>query len=523
MGARVLAAGGNAADAAVATALALGVVRPASSGIGGGGFALVYDARRRTVFAYDFREQAPAALTPDAFAPGGEVDPSLSRAGGLAVAVPGEVAGLEAISRRHGRLPFRRAVAPAIALARRGFRADPFFAAQAAAWRDRQEVDASLRAQLARVEPGAVVRRPRLARTLDAIARRGARGFYAGWVARDLVAAVVRRGGVMTLADLAGYRVREPQPLWGTWRGLRIAAMPLPSSGGLTALAALGILEAGGWDLAQLGAGSSAALHLTAEALKHAFADRARLLGDAGAALVSPERFLDRDRLRQLARRINPLSVDDIDRYGDPGLGGAGAPAGDAGTSHLCVIDADGNAVSLTTTINLEFGSGVVGARSGVILNNEIDDFSLRSGVPNAFGLVQSDANLVGGGKRPLSSMSPTLVFDGDRVIACAGGSGGPRIISNVVQVLLNVFVYGMDAAEAVAAPRIHHQWKPDVLRVEAEVPRDVVTLLRLRGHRVDAGWRNSSAVQLIVVRPDGTREAASDPRKLGWPAAAAR
>jgi gamma-glutamyltranspeptidase/glutathione hydrolase len=519
VGAEVLAAGGNAADAAAATALALGVVHPGSSGIGGGGFALVYVARDRRVYAFDFREVAPAALTPAHFEAQGALDPARAQVGGLAVAVPGEVAGLEELVRRFGRRPFRKAVEPAARLAKTGFAASRFLAEQAADELAGAQEDPWFARWLTRVREGERIARPELARALGAIAKQGSRAFYRGWIAKDIVDAVTSRGGVMTLDDLAAYRVIEREPLWGQWRGLRVAAMPLPSSGGLVVLASLGLLDATGEDLAALGAGSSASLHLLAEAFKHAFADRARLLADPDYATVSAERFLAAARLAALARRIRKLTVGEHDDYGDASVGDAAPARDDGGTSHLCVIDADGNAVALTTTINLEFGAGVIAPASGVVLNDEVDDFTLRAGVPNAFGLVQSEANLVGGGKRPLSSMSPTLVFDGDRVVGCVGGSGGPRIITGVVQVLLNVFVHGMDARAAVEAPRIHHQWLPDALGLEREIPRDVEALLGARGHATGP-LRNSSAVQLIVVRDDGTREAAGDPRKHGAPAA---
>lgn len=525
VGARVLAEGGNAVDAAVATALALGVVNPTSSGIGGGGFALVYIAKERKLYAIDFRELAPAAITPDHYRRGGKVDTSLSQVGGLAVAVPGEVAGLAYLIDKFGARPWRSAVAPAEQLARKGFPAGGFLAAMAASFASGALPDDPwFSTWLARggapIAAGQVVKRPKLARTLAWIGRRGRDGFYRGWVADDIVATAAASGGVLTAADLAGYQAVEREPLIGTWRGLQVATMPLPSSGGLIVLETLGILDAAGVDLAAAGAGSSAAFHVIAEALKHAFADRARFLGDADYTAIDPGAMLAPARLSKLAARIG-RKVIAHDDYGDRALGKPSAPpARGGGTSHLCAIDADGNAVALTTTVNGTFGALIVGKKSGIVLNNEMDDFSLAAGVPNMFGLVQSDANLVGPGKRPLSSMSPTLVLRNGQVVACVGGSGGPRIITNVVHALLHVFVFGMDARAAVSAPRIHHQWSPDRLLVEKEVPADVVRALRGRGHAVTDGWETISAVQMIVVRPDGTREAASDPRKQGAPAA---
>jgi gamma-glutamyltranspeptidase / glutathione hydrolase len=519
-GARVLAAGGNAVDAAVATALAQGVVNPTSSGIGGGGFALVYRVRDGVVHAVDFRETAPAAADPALYAG----DLKRGWIGGLAVGVPGEVAGLAWLVDSWGTRSWRSAVAPAIRLARDGFTVSAFFARIAGevlpVLPDEPAFD-GVRALLdapngGRVE-GAVMVRPELADTLAAIAAGGADAFYRGPIADDVVATARAAGGVITADDLAGYRVVEREPLWGAWRGYRIATMPLPSSGGVAVLEAFGILDASRIDLAALGVGSAAQLHVVAEALKHAFADRARLLGDTSTAGDAIAALLDRERLAGLAARIDLDKTLAHDRYGG---GTATATVDDGGTTHICVIDEDGNAVALTTTVNGYYGSKLVTA-GGFPLNNEIDDFTLQSGKPNAAGLVQSDENLIAPGKRPLSSMSPTLVFDADgKVVACAGGSGGPRIISSVTQVLLGVLVLGLDAAQAVSAPRIHHQWTPDVLAVDAAMPEAVVKDLEARGHATRSAAKAESVVQVIVVRPDGTREAAADPRKGGVPVA---
>jgi gamma-glutamyltranspeptidase/glutathione hydrolase len=291
--------------------------------------------------------------------------------------------------------------------------------------------------------------------------------------------------------------------------------MPLPSSGGIVLLEALGLLAATGRDLAALGAGSSASFHLIAEVGKIAFADRAKFLGDAEPSRVIAGTLLDAARLKKLAAGI------DMERVAPPTPALPPKGGGRGGTSHLCVVDAEGNAVALTTTVNGYFGSKLM-TPGGITLNNEIDDFTIASGVPNLFGLVQSDYNLVGAGKRPLSSMSPTLVFRGKQLVGCIGGSGGPRIISNTLQVFLNLFVHGMDARRAVSAPRVHHQWLPDELQIDSDVAADVAAALVRRGHNVIPGaWQdNPSSVQAIAIAPDGTIEAASDPRKGGEPAA---
>jgi gamma-glutamyltranspeptidase/glutathione hydrolase len=300
---------------------------------------------------------------------------------------------------------------------------------------------------------------------------------------------------------------------------MKLATMPLPSSGGIAVLETLGLIEASGIDLGKLGVGSSAALHVIAEAMRHAFADRARFLGDSDAARTIAAKLLDPARLARVAKRIDPDHVQPHDSYGDPDLAAAPPPPKDGGTSHLCVIDADGDAVALTTTINGYFGAGLI-TGGGIVLNDEIDDFQTVRGAANQFGLVQSDLNLVGPGKRPLSSMSPTLVFDQDgKVIACAGSAGGPGIISATIQILLDMFVWDMDPRAAISQPRIHDQWLPDELGVDAEIPADVIDGLARRGHKIAVKpW--TTAAQAIRVMPDGSRQAASDPRHAAAPAA---
>lgn len=525
IGARILADGGTAADAAVATALALGVVNPVSSGLGGGGFAVVYDAASHTTRVYDFREVAPAALDPGDFIVDGKLAPERARLGGLAVGVPGEPAGLRLLSERHGRLSWRRVVTPAVRLARGGLPTPWFLGQRAPEVLPRLPADAPYQRLRDLLAPGGTVRgwgdplvRPALARTL-AILAADPGAFYQGPLADDLVATAAAAGGVITAADLAAYQVVERTPMVGTWRGLRLVTMPLPSSGGVVLLEALGILERTGVDLSALGVGSAAAFHVIAEIEKHGFADRARLLGDSDAARAAAAGLLDDARLRTLAARVALDRTQPSARYGQAvGAPTVQRPPGPGGTSHLCVIDRDGNAVALTTTVNGYFGSKLVTA-GGVVLNNQMDDFSLEAGVANGFGLIQSDANLVGPGKRPLSSMTPLLVFDGDRVVGCVGGSGGPRIISNVLQVFLDVFAFGLDPRAAVELPRVHHQWSPDELVVEAEIAPEVRAALTARGHKVVVS-EAPTAVQMIRVRADGKLEAASDPRKNGAPAA---
>jgi gamma-glutamyltranspeptidase/glutathione hydrolase len=489
---------------------------------------VVYSAATGAVQVYDFREVAPSALDPSDFRVGGVVDPVKSRLGGLAVGVPGEVAGLALLSQKHGRLSWRRVVLPAAHRARDHNRASGFVADRLPgilkALPDTPTF-APLRAMISvagkPIGWRSAWRRPTLAATLLAVAM-DARAFYRGPIASDLIATTSAAGGVLTKADLAAYRPVERQPLWGTWRGLRLATMPLPSSGGVVLLEMLGILDRTGIDLTALGAGSSAAFHLIAEVSKHGFADRARLLGDSDAARSAAAMLLDDPRLHRLARRVAMERVQPLAQYGEsPGSHAATPrPPRPGGTSHVCVIDREGNAVALTTTVNGYLGSKLVTA-GGVVLNNQMDDFAIDLEIPNGYGLKQSVDNLVGPGKRPLSSMTPVLIFEGERLVGCVGGSGGPRIISNVFQAILNVWALGLDARAAVEVGRVHHQWSPDTLVIEPDMASDVRAGLVARGQH-PLVRPEPTAVQMIVVGPDGALHAASDPRKHGAPAAPA-
>jgi gamma-glutamyltranspeptidase/glutathione hydrolase len=524
-GARVLASGGNAADAACATAMALGVVNPFASGLGGGGFALIYSAKTGKVEALDFRETAPAALRPDLFLRAGKVDRALSVRGGLAVGVPGEPAGLAELVRRWGKRPFARCVEPAETLAR-GFPASAWLvehvadefkqSPEAATFLSR--VLARKRGTLAELRVGDLVRRPDLANTLARLRREGVAAFYRGEVAGAIVTAVQEAGGVLDRNDLAGYTAIERTPLVTTFRGQRIVALPPPSAGGVIMFEVLGILgeRMKSWDPVPAGPQDPAYLHLLVESLKHGFADRSRFLGDPAFVGVPLSRLLDAAYYRELAARIQSGSTLAPERYGTiPSP--AAAPARDAGTAHISVVDREGNAVALTTTINLEFGAHLVAGRTGVLLNNEVDDFSLAPGAPDAFGLAAGDANLLAPGKRPLSSMSPTIVVGEDGVELVLGGAGGPMIISSTVQVLLDVLIFGMDAQTAEDAPRVHHQWNPDVLRYEPALPASAVESLRAKGHHLEA--RDKIGKVNLVIRHKAGLEAAAEPRSGGAPA----
>jgi gamma-glutamyltranspeptidase/glutathione hydrolase len=524
-GVAALKAGGNAVDAACAVALVLGVVNPEASGIGGGGFALVYLAKPHKTVALDFRERAPAAIAPTLYFKDGKLQPELSKRGGLAVAVPGEVRGLGDMVRRYGALPFSRCVEPAARLAARGFPISWRLAESLEGLRGKPDGNAAFNqafVQTFAAKPfaeGEILRRPELARTLDKLRKGGPDAFYKGDIAAAIVEAVRAAGGVITAEDLAGYQTTERAPLETRYRGLRVLSMPPPSSGGIALVEALGVIAArapGEGDLARDGRGSSASLHLVAEALKHAFADRARYLGDPDFVKVDVGHLADPAYHAELARRLKPDVVLAHDAYGTPGP----PPAlhHDGGTTHLSVVDADGNAVSLTTTVNLGFGAHLVAGSTGIVLNDQMDDFSIEPGVPNAFGLIGSAQNAVAPRKRPLSSMTPTIVFDGaDRVRLVVGAAGGPTIISSTLEVLLNVLDWKLDAQAAVAAPRIHAQWTPDMVGVEADIPRDVTAGLEKRGHKLRVFPHIGTAN--VVVRTAVGLEAGAEPRSASQPA----
>ena len=513
VGADILAAGGNAADAAVAVALALGVLNPFASGIGGGGFALYHDAASGETVALDFRETAPERAHRDMYVVNGQVDRARFLHGGLAVAVPGEVAGLHALHERFGRLPWRDVVTPAVRLARDGFEVGELLPDRLARINPDEHRDLARLYQVDGrwVQAGETLRQPALARTLTAIAAEGPNGFYRGAVAQDLVATVRRTGGVLSMRDLRDYRVQWLEPLEGTVSGHRVVSFPPPSSGGLVLLQALGVLE--GYALERLSPIAPYALHLIAETLAHAFADRAIWMSDPSFYSVPSERLLSGQRRQQIRDALNPARTLDPEDYGV-----IRPPRDDGGTSHLSVVDADGNAVALTTTVNTLFGARVVGMRSGVVLNNEMSDFSPQPGQPNVFGLLSSDANAIEAGKRPLSSMTPVLVFDADgALVGTLGGSGGPRIITATLQVLLHLLRGEVDTETAVALPRVHHQWFPFLVFVNAGFDDETIRGLESYGHEVQhVNWE--AAVQAIWRR-EGGWDAASDPSKRGAPA----
>lgn len=528
-GASILQAGGNAADAAVATALALGVASPASSGLGGGGFALYYRASDRSLTFLDFRDRAPSAATASMFARHeGDDDAAASarsQTGGLAVAVPGEPAGLDAILTRFGsgRVRRRAITATAERLAHDGVPATRYVAAQSTALVSLLAADPVLSTFLPTpttpIAQGSLIRNPALARTLHQFALHGAEPFYRGAIAREIARVVTAHGGIVTAEDLASYEVRERAPLRATRFGYEIITAPPPSAGGFTLLASLALLER--WMPAPL---EGAALrHALAESWLGPFVDRQAYAGDPDFAAIPVDALLAEDRVAARAALFDAWRHRPAADYALP-LGDTSATEGgdDHGTSHLCVVDAEGNVMSLTTTVNLQFGARITAA--GIVLNDQMDDFARAVGEANAFGLVGGAANLPGPGHRPVSTMSPTIVMGEDGApLLCIGASGGSRIVTAVEQVMLFTLFVDARLGDAVERARIHHQGTPATLSTEAALPADLVLALAARGHDLSAPVEGSANVQAIRIAraADGAiigLEAASDPRKDGEP-----
>ena len=531
-GHEMLERGGNAVDAAVASAFALSVTQPFSSGIGGGCFLLIRIGDGDSggdIIAIDARETAPAAATRDMYIEP-DMDEHASLAGALAVATPGLVQGLVEAQERFGRLPLAVVMQPAIALAREGFGIGLYHARMIEAMRRRLLPDDPRFAETARIQfprgglparPGWRLVKADLARTLELIANEGAEAYYSGATARLIATEVKALGGILTESDLASYETKQRAPVVGTYRGIEVASFPPPSSGGVVLLEILNILE--GFDPAERGQGGSASLHVIAEAMKLAFADRAVYLGDPDFVDVPVERLTSKAYADAQRARINPpwfrrapwnwLRSERAITVKAPGL-----PNNDSGTTHLSTSDEWGNAVAITKTINTPYGSGVTVPGTGILLNNEMDDFAKAPDAPNAYGLIDvRGSNAIAPGKRPLSSMTPTLLTRDGRLLMVTGSPGGPRIISTTLLTILGVVDYGLDVKAAVSAPRFHHQWVPDLLFVEPGIPEDVVEGLERRGHRVKVGTRNWSAAEAIVIDPDtGVHFGGNDPRRDG-------
>lgn len=519
IGADILRQGGNAVDAAVATGFALAVTYPRAGNIGGGGFMVIHSAERNEDVAIDYRETAPAAATRDMYlGADGKPDTDKSRNSALGIGVPGTVAGLALALEKYGSGKFTLAqiIQPSIELARDGFvvaddMADTLSDMYRRMGRWPNPARSFSRADGAPLHDGDRLIQADLAATLTAIAEQGPRGFYEGPVAEKLANAVSNAGGIMTPDDLKSYQALLRAPVRGNYRGYDIVSMPLPSSGGTVLLETLNILE--GFPMSDMKQGAAPSLHVMIEAMKRAYADRARYLGDPAFVNAPTQVLLARDYAARQRASIDP------DRATPSADALKIAPQREgSNTTHYSVVDSRGNAVSNTYTLNFPYGVGLVAEGTGVLLNNELDDFTAAPGASNAFGLVGFEANLPGPGKRPLSSMSPTIVLKDGRPVLVTGTPGGSRIISAVLQIVVDVLDYKMDVAAAVAAPRVHHQWMPDEVRVERGFPAETLDALKAKGHQVIEPLGQTSA-NSIAVTPSGLL-GAPDPRTRGAEAA---
>jgi gamma-glutamyltranspeptidase/glutathione hydrolase len=511
IGLKILKDGGNAVDAAVAVGFALAVTLPRAGNIGGGGFMMVYDAKQGKTVALDYREKAPSSAARDMYLDSdGNAVSDLSRYHGLAVGVPGTVAGLLKALEDHGTMSRGQVMAPAIALAEDGITVTAGLSESLEALSDRLQKWPSTKKIFFKpdgsaYQPGELLRQPELAKSLKLIAAKGNDGFYKGETARKLVKAVNEAGGNMSLQDLANYQAIARVPVKGDYRGYEIVSMPPPSSGGIHIVQILNILE--GYPLKDYGQNSAQTIHLMSEAMQLAYADRAEYLGDADFIDVPASGLTSQPYADKLRTLINPNKATPAAtiKANNP------LPYESDQTTHFSIVDKDGNAVANTYTLNFSYGTGLVAEGTGILLNNEMDDFSAKPGVPNGYGLIGGDANAVEANKRPLSSMSPTLVFKDSKPYIVTGSPGGSRIITTVTQVISNVIDHDMNIAEATHAPRIHDQWLPDEIRIEKALNIDTVKKLESMGHKVSPQAAMGST-QSIMITPNGVY-GSSDPR----------
>ncbi|WP_420853489.1 gamma-glutamyltransferase [Shewanella insulae] len=518
VGVDILKQGGNAVDAAVAVGFALAVTLPRAGNIGGGGFMLVHLAEDNKTVAIDYREVAPKRAHKDIFLnEQGDAVAKLSREHGLAVGVPGTVMGMELALKKYGTMSMAQVIEPAIKLAEQGISVTPDLASSLAGLKRRISQWPSSKAIFYRpdgsnFEIGDTLSQKALAHSLKLIKKQGSKGFYEGETAEKIVASVTQAGGIMTLDDLKEYRVVERQPVEGEYRGYKVVSMPPPSSGGIHIIEMLNMLEP--YPIAKLGHNTADTLHLMAEVMKRAYADRSEYLGDPDYVQVPVKTLISKDYAQSRAKGIAINRVTPSSEISPGKVTGYESPQ----TTHYSVVDKWGNAVANTYTLNFSYGSGLVAEGTGILLNNEMDDFSAKPGVPNGYGLIGGDANAVEGGKRPLSSMSPTIVMKDGKPFIVTGSPGGSRIINTTLQIIMNVIDHGLNIAEASYSSRVHHQWLPDELRVEKSLNRDTISLLEARGHKVSVKDAMGST-QSIMITDEGMF-GASDPRRAGSAAA---
>src|SRR5256885_2956036 len=529
VGVDILRAGGNAVDAAVATGFALAVVHSPAGNIGGGGVMLIRMADGKTHFL-DYREKAPAAATRDMYLdPSGNVIPGASEMGYKSIGVPGSVAGMTYAEQKYGKLTLKQVMAPAIKLAREGF---------SLTWEEAEWMHDQYLAKFPEshrvfqrngdyYKPGELFQQPDLARTLEGIAA-NPDDFYHGSLAREIAAAMQKGGGLITADDLAHYEVKEREPVHGTHRGYEVISAPPPSSGGTVLIESLNILE--GYNLARMQNRSAESIHFIVEAFRRAFMDRADFMGDPDFSRVPVAQLIDKKYANAWRESIDPAHASPSKELKRPGIFSqletyasahpAAPPHEGNHTTHYSVIDEQGNAVAVTTTINDWFSSRVTADSLGFLLNDEMNDFSAKPGVPNSDGLIQGSANAIGPGKRPLSSMTPTIVVHNGKTVMILGSPGSSKIITTVANVLLGVVDYGLNLQEAVDAPRFHNQWLPDVVNVEKTLSPDTQNLLRSMGYKIQIGlgagdtdgyW--SDAECIAVDEKSGHRLGATDVR----------
>ncbi|MES2353967.1 MAG: gamma-glutamyltransferase [Pseudomonadota bacterium] len=510
IGVDILKRGGNAADAAVAVGFALAVVLPNAGNLGGGGFMMIHSARDNRDVAIDFREMAPARSSRDMFLNSkGDVVEDESLYSHKAIGIPGTVAGLVHVLNKYGTMKLSEVMKPAIEFADKGF-----FVADSLASMLREEQqnlgkwEATRKIFFKKDKPlsfGDKLVQKDLASSMRLISMQGGKAFYEGEIARKLIAEMNRHGGLISGDDLKRYRVVEREPAVGDYRGYKIISMPPPSSGGTHIIEILNLLER--YPLQAYGPNSAQNIHLMAEAMKLAYADRAEFLGDPDFTKIPVKGLTSKLYANTLADKIDPerqTPASEV-KHGSP------LPYESNQTTHYSVADRWGNVVSTTYTLNLNFGSGIVAEGTGILLNNEMDDFSIKAGVPNAFGLIGGDANAIAPFKRPLSSMSPTIVLKDGKPVLVTGTPGGSRIITTTLQTIINIIDHGMNPAEAAASPRIHHQWTPDELRIEKGISPDTLRLLETKGHKISV-QETMGSTNTIYIKSDGFY-GASDPR----------
>lgn len=517
IGLKVLEKGGNAVDAAVTIGFTLAVTLPRAGNIGGGGFMLIHDAKTGNVVAVDYREKAPKKAHKDMYLDKeGNPDSQLSRFSHLAVGVPGTVAGLALALEKYGTLSLAAALQPAIKLAEKGFPMHSVLRDSLLRGEKRLKKSAET-SRLFFKEDGSAYAlgeqfvQPELANTLKQIAQQGVSAFYEGEIAQKIVADMTANNGLITLEDLKAYRPAIRQPIHGTYRGYDVYSMSPPSSGGVHIVQILNILEQ--FSIQEFGHNSQASLHVMAEAMKRAYADRSEYLGDTDFVKVPLTGLTSKDYAKSLATQI-PLDKATPSKTIAPANP---IPYESNETTHFSVIDKAGNAVANTYTLNFSFGSGLTAKGTGFLLNNEMDDFSAKAGVPNAYGLIGNAANAIAPEKRMLSSMSPTIVMHNKKPFLITGSPGGSRIITTTLQVIMNVIDHGMNIQEAVNAPRVHHQWLPDEIRIEKGVSIDTQRLLTEMGHTVVEKNPMGSAASILIDAATHTYYGAADPRRQGF------